>query len=249
MTALPTRSQEAWRYSDLKRVAAHWPPPALEHLIVPADGHFSRHIIIDGDDVVLQQLHLVLGRGARAHLHLLNLSQNYGRLELDVTCHDGAEFTLTAVQLGSATQMVELVARVLHAGPNAVSRQIVRSVVAERATCTYLGRIEVAPGAQKTDASQSSKSLLLHRTATANAKPELIIHADDVKCAHGATVGELDKKALFYLAARGVEPQQARRLLIEAFCEDALDAIDDETAQATARERVSARLVELLSHA
>ncbi len=249
MTVLPTRKDEAWRYSDLKRVAAHWPLPEAKHILVPAGGNFVRHIIIDGDDVSLQRLQLVLGQGARAELHLLNLSQNYGRLELDVSCHAGSDFTLSAVQLGAADQMVELVARVHHVGPQATSRQIVRSVVAERATSTYLGRIEVAPAAQKTDAGQSSKSLLLHRTATVNTKPELVIYADDVKCAHGATVGELDKKALFYMATRGVEPLQARRLLIEAFCEDALETIRDEAAQTEARARVSQRLTELLSHA
>jgi Fe-S cluster assembly protein SufD len=249
MSAVPTRKDEAWRYSDLKRVAAHWPAAAPEHIIVPADGHLTRHILIDSDDVSLQHLQLVLGRGARAELHVLNLSQNYGRLELDVTCNEGADFTLSAVQLGAAEHMVELVARVHHVGPHATSRQIVRTVVAERATGIYLGRIEVASGAQKTDASQSSKALLLHRTATVNAKPELIIHADDVKCAHGATVGELDKKALFYMAARGISPADARRLLIEAFCEDALETISDEAAQVAARTRVSARLQELLRHA
>jgi Fe-S cluster assembly protein SufD len=249
MSALPTRRDEAWRYSDMKRVAAHWPPPALEHVVVPADGHLTRHILINGDDVTLQSLHLVLGKGAQAKVHVLNLSQNYGRFELDVTCHDGADFMLSAVQLGAADQMVELVARVHHSGPHATSRQIVRTVVAERATGTYLGRIEVAKAAQKTDASQSSKSLLLHRTATVNAKPELIIHADDVKCAHGATVGELDKKALFYMAARGISPTDARRLLIEAFCEEVLETIRDNVLQVAARDRVSARLQELLRHA
>jgi Fe-S cluster assembly protein SufD len=249
MIPLPTRKDEAWRYADLKRVALHWPPPEAEHIMVPADGDFSRAIVIDDADVTLRHMKIVLGRGARSALHLLNMSQNYGRLDIDVTCHEGADFTLAAVQLAGGEQMVELVVRVNHVGPAATSRQIVRTIVAQRATGTYLGRIEVAPAAQKTDASQSSKSILLHRTATINSKPELIIYADDVKCAHGATVGELDKQALFYMAARGVAPQQARRLLIEAFCDDALGVLSDPAAQQTARDRVAARLTEMLDHA
>ncbi|HET7316507.1 MAG TPA: SufD family Fe-S cluster assembly protein, partial [Sphingomicrobium sp.] len=96
-------------------------------------------------------------------------------------------------------------------------RQIVRSVLNGKATGTYLGRIEVARDAQKTDAEQSVKAMLLDRGATANAKPELEIFADDVKCAHGATVGELDADQLFYLGSRGLPPAEARTLLLEGF--------------------------------
>jgi Fe-S cluster assembly protein SufD len=86
-----------------------------------------------------------------------------------------------------------------------------------KATGTYLGKIEVARDAQKTDAEQSVKAMLLDRGATANAKPELEIFADDVKCAHGATVGELDPNQLFYLSSRGLPPADARALLLEGF--------------------------------
>ena len=84
---------------------------------------------------------------------------------------------------------------------------------------------------QKTDAEQSIKALLLKRTATANAKPELEIYADDVKCAHGATVGELSRDALFYLQSRGVAPEEARALLTEAFIADALGTIGQEAVR------------------
>ena len=86
------------------------------------------------------------------------------------------------------------------------------------------------------------KALLLDRGATANAKPELEIFADDVKCAHGATVGELDKTALFYLQSRGVPPAQAQALLMRAFLSDALESISDEAARETAEARVTALL-------
>jgi Fe-S cluster assembly protein SufD len=121
---------------------------------------------------------------------------------------------------------VNLVLR--HAVESGMSRQVWRSVADDKAGCSVAARVEVARGAQKTDAEQSLKGLLLARSATINAKPELEIFADDVKCAHGATVGELDRGALFYLESRGVPPDEARGLLTRAFVADALDRIGEE---------------------
>ena len=98
----------------------------------------------------------------------------------------------------------------------------------ESSTASVAARVEVARGAQKTDGEQSLKGLLLSRSATINAKPELEIFADDVKCAHGATVGELDRSALFYLESRGVPPEEARALLTRAFVADALERVGEE---------------------
>ena len=118
-----------------------------------------------------------------------------------------------------------------HAAPSGISRQVWRSVADDQAACSVAARVEVARGAQKTDGEQSLKGLLLARTATINAKPELEIFADDVKCAHGATVGELDRGALFYLASRGVPPDEAKALLTRAFVADALDRIGEEAVR------------------
>jgi Fe-S cluster assembly protein SufD len=114
-----------------------------------------------------------------------------------------------------------------HRVPNGTSRQIWRSVADDSAACSVAARVEVARDAQKTDGEQSLKGLLLARSATINAKPELEIFADDVKCAHGATVGELDRAALFYLQSRGVPPEEATGLLTRAFVADALDRIGE----------------------
>lgn len=119
-----------------------------------------------------------------------------------------------------------------HAVPSGTSRQVWRSVADDKAACSVAARVEVARNAQKTDAEQSLKGLLLARSATINAKPELEIFADDVKCAHGATVGELDRAALFYLESRGVSPEEARALLTRAFVADALERIGDEVVRA-----------------
>jgi Fe-S cluster assembly protein SufD len=124
---------------------------------------------------------------------------------------------------------VNLVLR--HAVPNGTSRQVWRSVADDHAACSVAARVEVARDAQKTDGEQSLKGLLLARSATINAKPELEIFADDVKCAHGATVGELDRAALFYLESRGVGPDEARALLTRAFVADALERIGEEAVR------------------
>jgi Fe-S cluster assembly protein SufD len=118
---------------------------------------------------------------------------------------------------------VNLVLR--HERPSGMSRQVWRSVADDRSVCSVAARVEVAPGAQKTDGEQSLKGILLSRGATINAKPELEIFADDVKCAHGATVGELDRSSLFYLESRGIAPDEAKALLTRAFVADALDRI------------------------
>ncbi|HMG47010.1 MAG TPA: SufD family Fe-S cluster assembly protein [Allosphingosinicella sp.] len=115
-----------------------------------------------------------------------------------------------------------------HIVPAGTSRQVWRSVADDRATCSVAARVEVARDAQKTDGEQSLKGLLLARSAVINAKPELEIFADDVKCAHGATVGALDRNALFYLESRGVTPDEAKGLLTRAFVADALDRIGED---------------------
>jgi Fe-S cluster assembly protein SufD len=143
----------------------------------------------------------------------------------------GAFASLDGVMLGRARQIYDVVNRIEHAAEGGSSRQTWRSVADDHATLSFAGKIEVARAAQKTDAEQSVKALLLERTATANAKPELEIFADDVKCAHGATVGELSRDALFYLASRGVPPQEARALLTESFLSDALATIGEEVVR------------------
>ncbi len=237
MTALPTRRDEAWRYADLDAVARLWPLPAPERILVPADESFARAIVQEAGGV--QQIELVLEAGAEAAIHILNCGGAYGRIELSVTLHKGADFTLGAVQIGGDTQTLEIITTVTHEEPEATSRQIVRSVLAGQATGTYLGKVAVARGAQQTDSEQSVKAMLLDRTATANAKPELEIFADDVKCAHGCAIGELDPMALFYLQSRGLTTAEAKRLLLQAFVAEVFEgAMEQDKLQALALARL-----------
>ncbi len=236
---LPTRRDEAWRYADLDAVAKLWPLPEAEHIVVPAGGQWARSIVqADGG---VHQIKMSLGKGAVASLYVLNIGGDYGRIELEVTLHEGADFTLGAAQIGGDKQTLEIVTTVTHAEPDATSRQTVRSVLCGHATGTYLGKVAVARGAQHTDSEQSVKAMLLDRTATANAKPELEIFADDVKCAHGCAIGELDATSLFYLESRGLPPAEARTLLLQAFVAGVFEGAEDaEALQALALEKLGA---------
>lgn len=227
MTTLPTRKDEAWRYSDPDALAEVW-PPAAESLVVPAGGARTRHLIqsASGDAVAVHDYTISIGAGGRVDFHILNIGGTLGRVALNVKLHEGAHFELGGVQIGGGAQTLEIVTTVTHAEPNATSNQVVRSVLGASATGSYLGKVVVARDAQKTDAAQSVKAMLLSRTATANAVPQLEIFADDVKCAHGCAVGELDAQALFYLQSRGLPPMQAQALLLEAFVADVFDGAE-----------------------
>ncbi|MFC3581311.1 SufD family Fe-S cluster assembly protein [Sphingomonas hylomeconis] len=246
---LPTRRDESWRYSDLEAVASVWPVPAAEIIDVPAGTHVSRVIVQDvaTDAVAIRDYRVILRAGATATFHVLNVGGTLGRVTIDVTCHEGAHFELGGAILGGDEQTLEIVTVLNHIEPNATSNQVVRSVLAGRATGSYLGKVAVARHAQKTDASQSVKAMLLSRTATANAKPELEIFADDVKCAHGATVGELDANALFYLASRGIAPAEAKAMLLRAFIGSVFEGIEDEAERAAVEAAAQAALERMLA--
>jgi Fe-S cluster assembly protein SufD len=124
----PTRHDEAWRYSDIAAVEAAWPLPAPESIIVPAGGNFTRTIVQDKG--AIHQLDIAIGKGATAAIYILNIVGDFGRVELNVTLHEGANFKLCAVQIGGNTQTLEIITTVTHVEPNATSSQIVRSVLA-----------------------------------------------------------------------------------------------------------------------
>jgi len=219
MTApFPTRKQEEWRYADLDALRPVWEQFAEPLTLTVGPGKAFEKIWLPSDETVqVRRVQIALEKGAKARLFVLNTASEYGRIELDVSLADEADFELFAANIGTGLSTNEIVTTVKHLGENGRSRQTVRSVLNGKATGSYLGKVEVARGAQQTDAEQSVKALLLDRGATANCKPELEIFADDVKCAHGATVGELDAMQLFYAESRGLDPTSARALLLEGF--------------------------------
>lgn len=232
--ALPTRKEEAWRYAAveaLQGVALDWQEVAV------APGESWRDCITIADDesrpegTQLRRLRIAVGDGGTCALFAVLAAEIYARVEVEVTLGRGAHFEFGGVTVGGRDTVREFVTRVVHAEPEGTSNQVVRSVHWGQGTGNFLGNIEVARGAQKTDAAQSFKGLLLEMGASVNAVPQLEIFADDVKCAHGATVGQLDEAARFYMAARGLSPAVARRLLVQGFIGDAFVALDDEDAR------------------
>ncbi len=141
---------------------------------------------------------------------------------------EGCHSVLNGLYVGDGTRHMDNLMRVEHAKPHCDSRQYYKGILSDSAHGVFSGRIVVAKGAQKTDAVQRNANLLLSPSARANTKPQLEIYADDVKCTHGATVGQLDDEAVFYLRSRGLDEAAARGLLVYAFAREALDRMEYE---------------------
>jgi Fe-S cluster assembly protein SufD len=241
MTALPTpkipsKRDESWRYSDIDAVAALWPVPPAEVITLDPGEVRDAALLADGG---VRDFAITLGKGAHYDFRILNIAERYSRVAIDVTLHAGADFNLGVAQIAGGDATVEVITTVTHAEPNATSQQTVRSVAGGKGTVTYLGKVAVARDAQHTDSAQDVKAMLLNRSATANAKPELEIFADDVKCAHGCAIGELDAQALFYMQSRGMTSAEAKQVLLQAFVAGVFDgAHDAERLQELALERL-----------
>lgn len=233
MTALPTRHDEAWRYADLTALATVW-PVSPQAIVVGAGEGAAHTLVLSGAGTQVHDITVTLGEGAQLAMHVLNAARGYGRVAVRVTLARGAQFHFGAAQIAGADHRVEIVTEVVHAEPDALSRQTVRQVLAGTATGNYLGRVVVDRGANGTDGVQSIRAMLLDRGATVNARPELEIFADDVKCAHGCAIGELDKDGLFYLASRGLPPAAAKALMLQAFLAEAFAGAADEDRLTTA---------------
>jgi Fe-S cluster assembly protein SufD len=230
MTApFPTRGQEEWRYADLDALKPVWEQLAEPLTLTVAAGESLEEVWLPtGEDVQVKRMRIALSEGAKARLFVLNTASVYGRIELEVSLEADANLELFAANIGDGQSTNEIVTNVKHVGERGRSRQTVRSVLGGKAVGSYLGKVEVARGAQQTDGEQSVKAMLLDRGATANCKPELEIFADDVKCAHGATVGELDSTQMFYAMSRGLDPASARALLLEGFIMGLWDDVADD---------------------
>ncbi|WP_230279525.1 SufD family Fe-S cluster assembly protein [Croceicoccus sp. Ery15] len=227
---LPTTRDEDWRYADpaaLKELTADVLDDWRE-VAIPAGESSVQTLVLDDANAGVTRLRIVLGEGARAEIYAIASASAYARLEVEATLARGAHFEFGGVTIGGGDTVREFVTRCVHAEPEATSNQTIRAVHWGRATGNFLGRIEVVKDAQKTDAAQNFRAILLEKGATANTKPELEIFADDVKCAHGAAIGALDPMEGFYMAARGIPPHVARRLQVQAFVADAFSAMDDE---------------------
>lgn len=167
-----------------------------------------------------------LARDSHYANHNLSLGAGLGRVDIQVVlAGNGADVLLSGLFAPAGTQHLDTHTLVDHVAPYTTSQENYRGVAEGRGRGVFNGKVIVRPGAQKTDARQSNRNLLLSPAAEIDTKPELEIYADDVKCSHGATTGQLDATALFYLRSRGLAETEARAMLIRAFAESVLASI------------------------
>ena len=186
----------------------------LEHYKIQNEGPEGFHV---GNLQVQQQ------RDSRLESHAITLGGRLSRSDIDVRLAEpGASALLNGLYLGGGRQHMDNHTRVDHLAPHTTSEEIYRGVLDDRARGVFNGKVVVHKDAQKTDAAQSNANLLLSNDAEVDTKPELEIYADDVKCSHGASTGQLDEDMLFYLRSRAVPEDTARSLLTFAFAGDVI---------------------------
>jgi len=174
----------------------------------------------------IASMHALQGRDSNLKAHSLSLGGSIVRNDVHVTLNDqGADCILNGLYVTKGRQHVDNHTSIDHAMPNCTSRELYKGILDDKSSGVFTGRIMVRKGAQKTNAKQVNKNLLLSESALVNTKPQLEIFADDVKCTHGATIGRLDDEALFYLRSRGIEESSARTLLTYAFATEILSEV------------------------
>lgn len=198
--------------------------------------------------VITHNTHIVMEEGANYEAFTMTSGAGLSRnqIHVDMMGRD-AVCTINGVNLLDGAELADATITVDHQAPHCQSNQNYRNVVADKATAVFQGKVHVHQPAQKTDGYQMCRSLLLSSQATVNTKPELEIYADDVKCSHGATTGRLDEEALFYLRARGIPEQAARNLLIQAFVNEVIEEVDNESVVEQSQSIVSGWLNRLVT--
>lgn len=196
-----------------------------------------------GEALHVATLAVRLGRDARFRDRSLALGAALSRDDIDVRFEgEGGECVLDGLFVVDGSRVADTHSRIDHAKPHCSSRQLYKGILDGRARGVFGGLVVVRPGAQKTDAWQMNRNLLLSPEALVHSTPQLEILADDVKCRHGSTTGQLDPAALFYLRSRGIGEAQARGLLTWAFASELLQGLPDEAVRAAVERQLQARL-------
>jgi len=207
---------------------------AVEHVKVQHEGEQALHVAT---------LRARQERHSRFTAHSVSLGAALSRNDIAVTlAGEGAECSLDGLYLVSGRQHADFHTTVDHVAPHCTSKELFKGVLDGNSRAVFNGMIEVKPGAQKSSASVYNKNLVLSENSLINTKPEFKIHANDVQCKHGATVGQLSDAALFYLRSRGIGAAEARSLLVYAFAREMVEKLPVESL----REALSARLSESL---
>ena len=206
----------------------------LEHYKLQQESNKSFHI---------GYLHAVCKKDSRLDSHSISLGAALARNDIDTTlAGPGAHVGLNGLYMTSGNQHIDNHTRVDHSMPNTSSDETYRGVLNGKSRAVFNGKVIVHKDAQKTDAQQSNANLLLSNDAEIDTKPELEIYADDVKCTHGATVGQLDENMLFYLRSRAIDESTALSLLTFAFAEEVIKKINLEPVRQRLEHKVAGRL-------
>ena len=196
--------------------------------IVAAEGAVVDHYKVQQESTRayhVATLQAGVGRSAAFSSHSIALGGALARNDANAVLSEGSDATLNGLYLVNGTQHVDNHTVIDHAMPHATSHEIYKGILDGRANAVFNGRIIVRKDAQKTDSKQTNKNLVLSDDAVIHTKPELQIHADDVRWTHGATIGQLDAESMFYLQSRGIGKDEARNLLTYAFAQDIIDRI------------------------
>ncbi len=213
--ALPTESVLPITFSNV-----------VTELVAGADAVISHYMIEreDANALNVSTLNIQLARGANVDSHSLLVGGALVRNNVHpVLAGVGADCLINGLFVGNGRQHLDNYMKVEHAAPHCNSRQFYNGILDGQSRGVFHGRIIVHKDAQKTDAKQTNRNLLLSDQAQIDTKPQLEIYADDVKCTHGATIGQMDEEALFYMRSRGIDDAEARRLLLFAFAGECLD--------------------------
>lgn len=170
--------------------------------------------------------HAKLGRSTNVTSHAFSIGGAFVRNT--VSAHlagEGCEATINGLYLLEGSQLIDNYTLLEHAEPHCPSHELYKGILGDTSRAIFRGKIHVHQKAQKTDAFQQNENILLSDNARINTKPQLEIYADDVKCSHGATIGQLNEDALFYLQARGISKTEAKNMLLKAFADDIVDRV------------------------
>jgi Fe-S cluster assembly protein SufD len=218
---------------------------AITEVLVDEGGHVD-HYKVQRESAKahhIASMHLHLAKAADVATHNISLGGALTRNDINATLDgEGIECTVNGLYLVDGDRLVDNHTAIDHARPHCHSYEIYKGVLDDRGRGVFNGKIFVREDAQKTDAKQTNQVLLLSDDATIDTKPQLEIFADDVKCTHGATVGQLSDEALFYLRARGIARDDARALLVHAFAEDIVDRIRIDAVRHALEQVLLARL-------
>lgn len=197
--------------------------------IVAGEGALVNHYKVqrESDQAFhISTIHIAQGRGSVITSRSFAFGGALARTEIIARLDQGSECTLNGLYLTDGKRHVDTRTTIDHAKPNAASHELYKGILDGQSSAVFNGKIIVRKDAQKTDAKQTNKNLVLSEDATINTKPQLEIFADDVRCTHGATVGQLDAESIFYLRSRGIGLEAARRMLIEAFAREIIDGVN-----------------------